>query len=60
MNQSLLAAFLTARFSQFQSDTVAQGFGSLGLMTSVLVCPDGKTVEAEAGKIKFNWRLFIS
>jgi isocitrate dehydrogenase len=31
-----------------QSDTVAQGFGSLGLMTSVLVCPDGKTVEAEA------------
>jgi len=31
-----------------QSDSVAQGFGSLGLMTSVLVCPDGKTVEAEA------------
>ena len=31
-----------------QSDTVAQGFGSLGLMTSVLVCPDGKTIEAEA------------
>jgi len=31
-----------------QSDTIAQGFGSLGLMTSVLVCPDGKTVEAEA------------
>ena len=31
-----------------QSDTVAQGFGSLGLMTSVLVTPDGKTVEAEA------------
>jgi|TARA_B110000483_G_scaffold243666_1_gene335139 isocitrate dehydrogenase len=31
-----------------QSDTVAQGFGSLGLMTSVLVTPDGKTLEAEA------------
>lgn len=31
-----------------QSDTIAQGFGSLGLMTSVLVTPDGKTLEAEA------------
>jgi isocitrate dehydrogenase len=31
-----------------QSDTVAQGFGSLGLMTSVLMTPDGRTVEAEA------------
>ena len=31
-----------------QSDTVAQGYGSLGLMTSVLLTPDGKTVEAEA------------
>ncbi len=31
-----------------QSDTVAQGFGSLGLMTSVLMSPDGKTIEAEA------------
>ena len=31
-----------------QSDTIAQGFGSLGLMTSVLMAPDGKTVEAEA------------
>jgi isocitrate dehydrogenase len=31
-----------------QSDTVAQGYGSLGLMTSVLLSPDGKTVEAEA------------
>ena len=31
-----------------QSDTVAQGFGSLGLMTSVLITPDGKTMEAEA------------
>ncbi|MFY9914410.1 MAG: isocitrate/isopropylmalate family dehydrogenase, partial [Nocardioidaceae bacterium] len=30
------------------SDTVAQGFGSLGLMTSVLMTPDGRTVEAEA------------
>ena len=31
-----------------QSDTVAQGFGSLGLMTSVLMTPDGRTIEAEA------------
>ena len=31
-----------------QSDTVAQGFGSLGLMTSVLITPDGKIMEAEA------------
>jgi isocitrate dehydrogenase len=31
-----------------QSDTAAQGFGSLGLMTSVLMTPDGRTVEAEA------------
>lgn len=31
-----------------QSDIVAQGFGSLGLMTSVLICPDGKTIETEA------------
>ena len=31
-----------------QSDSVAQGFGSLGLMTSVLLTPDGKTIEAEA------------
>ncbi|XP_076810516.1 isocitrate dehydrogenase [NADP] cytoplasmic-like [Clavelina lepadiformis] len=31
-----------------QSDSVAQGYGSLGMMTSVLVCPDGETVEAEA------------
>jgi isocitrate dehydrogenase len=31
-----------------QSDSVAQGFGSLGLMTSVLLCPDGKTMESEA------------
>ena len=31
-----------------QSDTLAQGFGSLGLMTSVLITPDGKTLEAEA------------
>jgi isocitrate dehydrogenase len=31
-----------------QSDVIAQGYGSLGLMTSVLVCPDGKTIEAEA------------
>ena len=31
-----------------ESDMVAQGFGSLGLMTSVLMCPDGRTIEAEA------------
>jgi len=31
-----------------QSDSIAQGFGSLGLMTSVLITPDGKTIEAEA------------
>lgn len=31
-----------------QSDSIAQGYGSLGMMTSVLICPDGKTVEAEA------------
>jgi len=31
-----------------QSDTLAQGYGSLGLMTSVLLCPDGKTIESEA------------
>ncbi len=31
-----------------QSDTIAQGFGSLGLMTSVLLCPDGETLESEA------------
>ena len=38
-----------------QSDTVAQGFGSLGLMTSTLLTPDGKTLEAEAAKwIKEN------
>lgn len=42
-----------------QSDTVAQGFGSLGLMTSVLICPDGKTVEAEAGKPLANPFLVI-
>ncbi|KYN30802.1 Isocitrate dehydrogenase [NADP] cytoplasmic [Trachymyrmex septentrionalis] len=31
-----------------QSDSVAQGYGSLGMMTSVLICPDGRTIEAEA------------
>lgn len=42
-----------------QSDTVAQGFGSLGLMTSVLVTPDGQTVEAEAahGTVTRHFRL---
>jgi isocitrate dehydrogenase len=42
-----------------QSDTVAQGFGSLGLMTSVLLTPDGKTVEAEAahGTVTRHYRM---
>ncbi|CAJ0602970.1 unnamed protein product [Cylicocyclus nassatus] len=42
-----------------QSDSVAQGYGSLGLMTSVLVCPDGKTVEAEAahGTVTRHYRM---
>ena len=42
-----------------QSDTVAQGYGSLGLMTSVLVTPDGKTVEAEAahGTVTRHYRM---
>ncbi|HLP06281.1 MAG TPA: isocitrate dehydrogenase (NADP(+)) [Paludibacter sp.] len=43
-----------------QSDTVAQGFGSLGLMSSVLVTPDGKTVEAEAahGTVTRHYRHY--
>jgi isocitrate dehydrogenase len=42
-----------------QSDVVAQGFGSLGLMTSVLMTPDGKTIEAEAahGTVTRHYRL---
>lgn len=42
-----------------QSDTVAQGFGSLGLMTSVLLTPDGQTVEAEAahGTVTRHYRM---
>eukprot|EP00697_Spironema_sp_BW2_P015815 gnl/Spiro4/6802_TR3518_c0_g1_i1.p2 gnl/Spiro4/6802_TR3518_c0_g1~~gnl/Spiro4/6802_TR3518_c0_g1_i1.p2 ORF type:complete len:423 (+),score=106.11 gnl/Spiro4/6802_TR3518_c0_g1_i1:42-1310(+) len=42
-----------------QSDSVAQGFGSLGLMTSVLMCPDGRTVEAEAahGTVTRHYRM---
>ena len=42
-----------------QSDTVAQGFGSLGLMTSVLTSPDGKTVESEAahGTVTRHYRM---
>jgi isocitrate dehydrogenase len=42
-----------------QSDTVAQGFGSLGLMTSVLLTPDGKTMEAEAahGTVTRHYRM---
>ena len=43
-----------------QSDTVAQGFGSLGLMTSVLITPDGKTMEAEAahGTVTRHYRMY--
>jgi len=43
-----------------QSDVVAQGYGSLGLMTSVLVCPDGKTIESEAahGTVTRHYRYF--
>jgi isocitrate dehydrogenase len=43
-----------------QSDTVAQGYGSLGLMTSVLMSPDGKAVEAEAahGTVTRHYRLY--
>lgn len=42
-----------------QSDTVAQGFGSLGLMSSLLLCPDGKAVESEAahGTVTRHYRL---
>ena len=42
-----------------QSDTVAQGYGSLGLMTSVLLAPDGRTMEAEAahGTVTRHYRL---
>jgi isocitrate dehydrogenase len=42
-----------------QSDTLAQGFGSLGLMTSVLMAPDGKTIEAEAahGTVTRHFRM---
>ncbi|MBL29817.1 MAG: isocitrate dehydrogenase (NADP(+)) [Flavobacteriaceae bacterium] len=44
-----------------QSDTVAQGFGSLGLMTSTLVTPDGKTMEAEAahGTVTRHYRKYL-
>ncbi|XP_066587489.1 isocitrate dehydrogenase [NADP] cytoplasmic [Prorops nasuta] len=43
-----------------QSDSVAQGYGSLGLMTSVLLCPDGRTVEAEAahGTVTRHYRQY--
>ena len=43
-----------------QSDSVAQGFGSLGLMTSVLMTPDGNTIEAEAahGTVTRHYRLY--
>ena len=44
-----------------QSDSVAQGYGSLGMMTSVLISPDGKTVESEGKQIQkpemMNWKF---
>jgi len=42
-----------------QSDSIAQGYGSLGMMTSILICPDGKTIEAEAahGTVTRHYRL---
>lgn len=44
-----------------QSDVIAQGYGSLGLMTSVLVCPDGKTIEAEAahGTVQRHYMQYL-
>jgi isocitrate dehydrogenase len=42
-----------------QSDIVAQGYGSLGLMTSVLITPDGKTVESEAAHGTLSTALFV-
>ena len=43
-----------------QSDTIAQGFGSLGLMTSILMTPDGKIIESEAahGTVTRHYRLY--
>lgn len=43
-----------------QSDIVAQGFGSLGLMTSILLCPNGRTIESEAahGTVTRHWRQY--
>ncbi|XP_020288604.1 isocitrate dehydrogenase [NADP] cytoplasmic [Pseudomyrmex gracilis] len=43
-----------------QSDSVAQGYGSLGMMTSVLLCPDGRTIEAEAahGTVTRHYRQY--
>ena len=45
-----------------QSDIIAQGYGSLGLMTSVLMCPDGKTVESEAahGTVTRHYRYLVT
>jgi isocitrate dehydrogenase len=43
-----------------QSDTIAQGFGSLGLMTSILMTPDGKIIESEAahGTVTRHYRMY--
>ncbi len=50
---------LAKTMTDVQSDTVAQGYGSLGLMTSVLTSPDGKTIEAEAahGTVTRHYRM---
>ena len=47
-----LVSFKVKTMMVIQSDTVAQGFGSLGLMTSTLLTPDGKTMEAEAARVQ--------
>ncbi|KAL4590962.1 hypothetical protein LXL04_003909 [Taraxacum kok-saghyz] len=53
------SAFIFNYDGDVQSDMLAQGFGSLGLMTSVLVCPDGKTIESEAahGTVTRHYRV---
>ncbi len=47
-SRSFIASLVTLLLSAFQSDVLAQGFGSLGMMTSELLTPDGTTIESEA------------
>src|SRR6201995_1457343 len=56
----VMANLFTDYDGDVQSDIVAQGFGSLGLMTSVLITPDGKTFEAEAahGTVTRHYREY--